>query len=155
MARHYGILCFTSDWHNPVLWSHYSDKHRGICLGLEVNGQFLRPVSYVNERQALRAPATEETMEGLLYTKYVDWSYERELRAWLRLEERDASTGLYFYGFDQKVRLREVIVGPLCDIPRATIDSALNGYEGNVRVIKARLAFKTFQVVRNRQGFRR
>jgi hypothetical protein len=28
-----GLLCFASGWTNPVLWAHYSDKHRGIMLG--------------------------------------------------------------------------------------------------------------------------
>ena len=31
-----GILCFSRTWDNPVLWSHYSEKHRGICLTFNV-----------------------------------------------------------------------------------------------------------------------
>ncbi len=23
-------------WSNPVIWAHYGDKHRGLCLGFEV-----------------------------------------------------------------------------------------------------------------------
>ena len=26
-----GMLCFSKGWHNPVQWSHYTDKHKGIC----------------------------------------------------------------------------------------------------------------------------
>jgi hypothetical protein len=155
MALHYGMLCFTKHWHNPVLWSHYSDKHQGVCLGFEVDEQSVRPVSYVDERPALQLPATQETMEQLLYTKYRDWSYEEELRGWFRLEERDASTGHYFYRFDEKVQLREVIAGPLCGTPKATIDAALKGYEDHIRIVKARLAFTTFQIIENQPGFRR
>lgn len=29
-----GLLCFGADWSNSVMWSHYADKHKGICLGL-------------------------------------------------------------------------------------------------------------------------
>jgi len=155
MAQRYGMLCFCRDWHNPVLWSHYADSHRGICLGFEVDERVLRPVSYVKKRTALQLPPTQETMKELLFTKYRDWSYEGELRSWFGLEERDASTGHYFYSFDDKVQLREVIAGPLCDTPKATIDAGLNGYEHPVCVIKARLAFTTFQIIENRQGFRR
>jgi len=36
MARQYGLLCFSRGWHNPVLWSHYADRHRGIALGFDV-----------------------------------------------------------------------------------------------------------------------
>ena len=77
------------------------------------------------------------------------------MRGWFRLEERDASTGHYFYSFDEKVQLREIIAGPLCDASRATIDAALKGYEDHVRVVKARLAFTTFQIIENQQGCRR
>ena len=27
MSKRYGMLCFSRHWHNPVLWSHYADKH--------------------------------------------------------------------------------------------------------------------------------
>src|SRR5262245_2779152 len=27
-----GLLCFSKNWGNPVLWSHYASKHRGMCL---------------------------------------------------------------------------------------------------------------------------
>jgi hypothetical protein len=155
IAQRFGILCFCKRWHNPVLWSHYADSHRGMSLGFEVDEGGLKPVSYLNGRPPLQLPPTQERVEELLYTKYRDWSYEEELRCWFSLEEREASTGLHFYSFDEKVQLREVIAGPLCDTPKATIDAALKGYGHPVRVIKARLAFTTFQIIENRQGFRR
>jgi hypothetical protein len=94
-------------------------------------------------------------MKRLLYTKYRDWSYEEELRGWFSLDERDGSTGHYFYTFDDKLQLSEVIAGPLCDTPKTAIDGALAGYKGRIRIVKARLAFTTFQVVKNKQDFRR
>src|SRR4051812_26787530 len=30
-----GLLCFSSDWIDPVLWSHYGARHQGICLGFD------------------------------------------------------------------------------------------------------------------------
>src|SRR5687767_14278862 len=38
-----GLLCFSRSWGNPVLWSHYADKHRGICLGFDVSDHLLAP----------------------------------------------------------------------------------------------------------------
>jgi len=32
LARYSGILCFSSKWSNPVQWSHYGDRHKGLCL---------------------------------------------------------------------------------------------------------------------------
>jgi len=154
MAKRCGMICFCKHWHSPVLWSHYSEKHRGICLGFEVDEQFLRPVIYVKKRQPLQFPLTPEAAERLLYTKYHDWCYEEELRGWVRLEERDASTGYYFYDLDEKIQLREVIAGPLCAVPKPAIDAAVKRYDGDIRIIKSRLAFTTFQVVQQKRGFR-
>ena len=153
MSGRYGMLCFSRDWHNPVLWSHYSHKHQGICLGFDVDDQCVKAVNYVVKRTPLQIPPTEETMHQLLFTKHRDWSYEDEWRGWFRLDECDASTGHYFYAIDDKISLREVIAGPLCETPKAIIDSALRGYAGHIRPIKARLAFTTFEVVKNKQGF--
>src|SRR5262249_16547718 len=128
MAGFYGMLCFCPHWHNPVLWSQYADKHRGICLGFDIlpNG-LLKEVRYVKQRTPLPVTPTKADMHELLFTKYHDWSYEEELRGWFSLEERDA-TGHYFYKFDETIKLREVIAGPLCDVPHDEIGEALSSY---------------------------
>lgn len=45
-----GILCFSRGWYNPVLWSHYADKHRGICLGFDILEKYGQPVRYSRSR---------------------------------------------------------------------------------------------------------
>src|SRR2546427_8627751 len=68
MGRRYGVLCFSRRWHNPVLWSHYADRHQGICLGFDVNRNCLKSVTYVSERTPLDRSPTPEAMRQLLYT---------------------------------------------------------------------------------------
>ena len=152
MARRFGVLCFCPEWNNPVLWSHYADSHRGMCLGFEIEGSILQPVRYVRTRPDLTIPPTDETARQLLLTKYWDWRYEKEWRGWCSLGQKEEG-GNYFYYFDAKIRLREIVAGPLCTTPETTIKEATEDYSYHVRVIKSRLAFKTFQVVRNRRGF--
>ena len=41
-----GLICFSQDWGNPVMWSHCADRHRGICLGFERHGEDPAPVTY-------------------------------------------------------------------------------------------------------------
>jgi len=153
MAQKYGVLCFCRHWHNPVLWSHYADRHRGICLGFDVPEISIKAVNYVATRSPMQFPPTEETIQKLLFTKYRDWKYEEEWRGWFRLETRDPITGLGFCSLDDKIQLREVIAGPLCDTPKAKIRAALGAALRSVLVVKARLAFATFQVVTNKRGF--
>ena len=58
---------------NPLLWSHYADKHRGICLGFDMDDRILWQVKYVKERSPLKLPLSKETADQLLWTKYWDW----------------------------------------------------------------------------------
>lgn len=151
MSKRFGLICFFERWENPLLWSHYADKHRGVCLGFDVNDNSLRAVNYVEERSKLKTPLTKESADELLFSKYHDWKYEREWRSWFQLDQRE--DGHYFYPFDDAIQLREIIVGPLCTEPKSRINQTLKGYSGRIRITKARLAFKTFRVVENLQGF--
>jgi hypothetical protein len=38
LARYYesGVCCFSTTHSNPLLWSHYGDQHRGLCVGYDV-----------------------------------------------------------------------------------------------------------------------
>jgi hypothetical protein len=153
MGSCYGMLCFSQHWHNPVLWSHYADKHHGICLGFEIDSRGMQAIEYLTKRPTLGLPPTKNDTDRLLFTKFRDWKYEEEWRAWIKIETRDPTTGFYFYDFDGFVHLSDVIAGPLCDTPKTKIEAALSGYTEKINVIKARLAFKTFQVVKNLKGF--
>jgi hypothetical protein len=87
MARRFGMLCFSLSWQNPLLWSHYADRHRGITLGFDIDEAKVQKVSYVTERPAFHA-VDEGLVHHLLYTKYIDWQYEQEVRVFTSLEEK-------------------------------------------------------------------
>jgi hypothetical protein len=150
MSDHFGLLCFCGSWSNPLLWSHYADKHRGMCLGFDIDENTIKSVKYVKDRPSVGSAAIEDMktlLDHLLWTKYIDWQYEEELRAWVRFDERDLITKFYFYNFGENLQLKEVVAGPLCELTEMEIREAL-GTVRDVAVTKARLAFKTFRVVR-------
>jgi hypothetical protein len=152
MSGRFGLICFCENWYNPLLWSHYADKHRGICLGFDVDDHRLKAVRYVEERPDLQMPLTNESANELLFTKYREWQYEQEWRSWFQLDER--KEGHYFYPFDGFVQLSEVIAGPLCTVTKERINQALRDYAAkSVAIMKARLAFRTFRVVKRLTGF--
>src|SRR5207253_3097370 len=48
-----GICCFSEEYNNPLLWSHYGDQHRGICIGYTLDRRpkpDLRQVRYGGDR---------------------------------------------------------------------------------------------------------
>lgn len=157
IAKRHGLLCFSKHWSNPVQWSHYANRHRGICLGFEIADNLLMPVHYTPKRTTLdlqalsgTGPAAYEEMKKLLCTKYSHWRYENEIRIFVRLEEMDTTLGLYFASFSEQLALRSVIVGHRSAVTRAELNDALGDLGPTVSVWKARLAFKSFKVVRQK-----
>ena len=90
----HGVCCFSSDFSNPVLWSHYGDQHRGICIGYSADRltqEHLDKVEYGGSRKittSLIAEAilnnNEEALKTLdrntLFRKAPSWEYEEEWR---------------------------------------------------------------------------
>lgn len=132
MAQRFGVICFSKNWRNPVLWSHYADKHRGVCLGFDVSDQFLMKVTYAGERlskkirgELAHGGLNEKDMQEILTTKFKDWEYEDEVRGFLRLEDRDPETGFYFKTFCDDQVLRQVILGARCSVTKAALAGPL------------------------------
>ncbi|MDH3329266.1 MAG: DUF2971 domain-containing protein [Desulfobulbaceae bacterium] len=159
-AEKYGVLCFSKTWRNPVLWSHYADRHKGICLGFEVADKLLTPVNYRKSRlnvDILSLFDQEKFDKSLTYkllnTKFYDWKYEKEVRIVVKLKYKDKENGLYFCNFSEDIMLSDVIAGPLCNKSEKEIRGFIKNEDSSVNLIKSRLAFKTFDVVMNQRGF--
>ena len=129
----------------------------GLSLGFDVSDESVGPVTYSGRRIAARieqltAPRLLDpnTAISLLFTKFSHWSYEDEVRGFVTLENRDPKTGLYFAEFSDRLRLREVIVGAAFKLTRADIRRVLGELAPTVGAWKARLAFSSFHIVRQR-----
>ena len=151
-----GMLCFSANWSNPVQWSHYADFHRGVCLGFAISDQAeLYKVRYTKQRlkaneRALDAegPVATAHLIKLLSTKFSHWQYENEHRLFVPLSDKD-ERGYYFRNFGEAMQLREIIVGAMSEISRDEVASAVGDLQG-VKLVKARLAFRSFNVVKQR-----
>ena len=151
------MVCFSKIWSNPVQWSHYADRHRGLCLGFDVSDELCEEVNYRSKLVVpdmvtiLRMDETAaEAMRPWFTTKYSHWKYEQEVRVFTDLNDVDPETGFYFADFGDALRLREVIVGANCELSRDRLREALGELASDVTALKARLAFRSFRVVRQR-----
>lgn len=45
LSKTKGLLCFCKTWRNPLLWGHYADKRRGICLDSKCHVTFSERLS--------------------------------------------------------------------------------------------------------------
>jgi hypothetical protein len=149
-----GILCFCSKWSNPLLWGHYADKHRGMALGFDVPVDMYSPVKYCRTRLPTAAARDLDgaDVETLLLTKFSAWRYESEYRGFCWLNGSIHENGLYFEPFSPTLKLAEVILGDRSTITRAKLAAVLGDQHPNVTCFKARPAFGTFTVVKNRNA---
>ena len=157
LSRNRGILCFSATWRDPVLWAHYADKHKGICIGFEIpeESNISRPVKYETRRLPFPKKLTladAHVGEALLFTKYSKWEYEQEIRIFLDLKDKEG--GLYFRDFDDTIRPVIVIAGTRCPVGKRELKQALGSLAQTVKLIKARAGFKRFEIVEDQRGFR-
>ena len=161
MHEQRGVLCFSADWNDPVIWAHYSEKHFGICLGFEIpeiTGDPQSDCDYVkyvdnphyfdfHHYEELAEQDSTQIVRKILFTKYKHWLYEHEIRCWSPLEKPEGEKNLRFVKFSDKLRLVEVILGARCDTTRAQIVEAVGPTASEIKIIKARAAYDRFQMV--------
>ena len=118
VADTYGMVCFSTNWQEPIMWGHYADCNKGIVLGFEVvsNRFTIIEVKYSSERKKVPlGPQTitpSEYIEAVGFIKYEGWSYEKEHRFFIKLDDCIYIEGDYFLKFGNDLDLKKVIIGP-------------------------------------------
>lgn len=93
ILKKYKIFCLTNSYDNTLMWSHYADKHKGICVEYDFNTaseelvSMLFPVNYSNKRPVIFGRQIFERNDELIkeiiksmLIKSKEWSYENEWR---------------------------------------------------------------------------
>ncbi len=90
-----GVLSLATRWDCPLMWSHYADEHRGICIGYKTEDHrcaVLRPVNYDSTRYLQVSELIDWLIDGSIeakrkifdqffFAKARQWKYEKEWRA--------------------------------------------------------------------------
>jgi hypothetical protein len=158
MANDFGLICFSRNWHSPVQWAHYADRHKGLCLGFEVDDSHLRQVNYVQSRPAWPSAqqpwptsVKKQVIDQLLYTKFAHWSYEDEYRLFTSKSSPDLD-GNYYANFSDDLKLKKVLVGACSTLTRSDLNAALGNLANDIESSKVRLAFRDFRIVKQRRA---
>ncbi len=154
-----GLLCFSRGWHNPVQWSHYADRHRGLCLGFDISDADAQPVTYRKTplhfdlaRYRYDERYAQNFANSMISCKFSDWSYEQEVRLYVGLDPKTETDGRYFYNFSNELKLSEVIVGAASSLTRPQLLTVLGVLSDQVQLRKARMAFKSYRIVEQRDS---
>ena len=99
-AKDLHILCLTNSYRNKLMWSHYSDSHKGVCLTIKVPKELVYPICYTSKRVfedsnlnnilVLKNQKIKKNLivdysqlskdKQIAFVKDKKWSYEREYR---------------------------------------------------------------------------
>ena len=141
-----GIICFASKSDNILMWSHYTDNHKGICLGFETSKdstffQKTLSVNYTNIYPIYKLPDNYGIfLVNVFRTKFEVWKYEEEYRKY-----SDSIGTIQF----NKIALTDVFLG--CEISnndKCFVECLLNKYGYNhVNVKQYQKDTSNFQLV--------
>jgi hypothetical protein len=116
-----GVICFSADPLQPLMWAHYASSHRGLVLQFDENDpvfnneSFLK-VDYDATRVEYDQNESDPMMIGRLFAKRKSphWQYEQEYRLVLELElARKHNNGqgvMYLFKFEPML-LKSVTLG--------------------------------------------
>ena len=151
-----GIVSFAERDNCPLMWSHYGDQHRGICLGYSVPERATGDVHRVayDGARLVKASEVSAMLEGddeararvdaaVMLRKAESWSYERE---WRLIGRRGNE--------DSPLELEEVIFGMKCkESAKYTIMKALECRDGSVKFYEMREERGTFNLRKDEMGY--
>nr|WP_321412815.1 DUF2971 domain-containing protein [uncultured Allomuricauda sp.] len=118
-ANIYSLTCFSENNENNLMWSHYTDNHKGICV--EYSNEILdffkskktflasKRVEYPESPPMVdSAEKIESQIVKIFFNKQAEWKYENEYRVLIRSEGKTE-----FINFSPKL-LKSVFIGSKC-----------------------------------------
>src|SRR5258705_1810131 len=150
-----GFISFSRNWTEPLMWSHYSDRHKGICLGFTLPRKDIVDIQYndsrlrreLDERGDDPTKLSTELQELLLCTEAKGWAYEHEVRRFVPLNDTVLENSRHFHMFSNRFQLHEVVVGQRCRVKLAEIRKLVGTHQPQAIAYSARLAFRSFRIV--------
>lgn len=123
------ISCFTTDPENILMWSHYANCHRGICIGFDTelfnrHTTMIEKVTYANEFPKLDSL----TNIPILITKSLHWEYEQEYRL-------INASNVTQMNFDKKAIIRVIIGHKMNESLRLNLLDYLSIYYPNIDIL--------------------
>lgn len=149
---HLGVLCLSEMENEPLMWSHYTDCHKGFVVEFDTAHPFfnrlitptadfgkLLQIIYSPKRPELAYPVTTKDTQIFL-TKSHHWAYEREWRLIQLLEKSDrklqkGAQTIHLYKIPPKA-IRRIVMGCKMEEPiREKIVSALRSNPDSVHIV--------------------
>lgn len=124
------ILSLTNSFRNKLIWSHYTDSHKGVCLTVKVPNKLVYPICYSTKRiyedsdiDNIISSSTKITKKSvekdfsllskdkkIAYIKDKKWMYEKEYR--IVFDKSDEAGLIYHDGkWFMSVKITNIYLG--------------------------------------------
>lgn len=123
MASKVGIFCLSSRFDSLPMWAHYARNAAGFAVAFEGldavfpgddTGVLSKPELVIYEREMHGVTFSPRSHESMFFSKFQDWSYEREVRVVLPLSRCRAENAgehlLHLYELPRSC-VRQIIIG--------------------------------------------
>lgn len=85
VVENIGVLCFVERPDNLLMWAHYADAHKGVCLEFDTSEWLFRLAGKVSYSQTYpivdtASQSPSHLADTIFLTKSAEWAYEQEWR---------------------------------------------------------------------------
>lgn len=131
MNKH-GICCFSEKYNNRLMWAHYSDNARGICL---IFDSLIIPkddyYKFSKSKVKYIDGLTKKFYDGssyfevtdILYTKNIMWKYEDEIREGILFEESNPNRAI---PYDPRTLVGIILGAKMSENDKKRVKSLIN-----------------------------
>lgn len=130
-----GLACFMSSCDNLLMWAHYADSHKGVCLKFDIleDTTFFSPANKViyskDYPEFDYLTDKNDFVNQMFFTKSEEWTYEGEVRV---LKDKEGN-----YDFNPN-SLKEIIFGcKISDDDKKTLTKVIRTYYQACQLIQA------------------
>jgi hypothetical protein len=103
------ICCLSKCYTNVLMWAHYADSHKGICLEVEVDSPKIihRDVLYTSQLEQPTGNTDFEKCIDIMSHKFKPWQYEQEARFFKELPPSSKDSDQLFLN----VKIKRIYLG--------------------------------------------
>ena len=169
------ISCFSKRWDSILMWSHYGDKHKGICIEFDRPDKDFLDVMYSKKRCKFNLEDTTRRLLGYMLSndqvdasdknlikcilkpfivKSLDWKYEEEVRCILSPTSDGVTTSDELNLYTMPTKIIKIYVGCKVDINSNEYEELLRiANKKNIEVIKLTESDTTFSLKERGDSF--
>ena len=148
LRKEYCITCFSEKFDSILMWSHYAQKHHGICLQFDwrLHEEYFMGFKVKYSKKLPKAFYDGNgVFDGtdIFLTKINFWKYEKEIRAIVKVED-----GIQQAAFNPKALTAIIFGEKTSESDKTTIRKIISGNTGyeNVKYLQAKINLEKLKV---------